>query len=96
MLGYAIFIMVLALFAHNGALLFWFSQDVSIYGRLRGLNKWLLDLSAFSFWGVSLGTAILAAFIAKLLGVVGIYVSLAAAIVVLKDLAVINKARKAK
>lgn len=95
MLGYAIFLMVLALFFHNGLLLFWYSQDVSIYGRLKGLNRWILDLSAFLFWGVTLGSAIFASFIASNLGVVGIFVSIAAAVVILKDLSAIARVRKA-
>lgn len=95
MLGYVIFITVLAVFAHNGLLLFWFDKDVSIYGRLRGLNRWILDLSAFNFWGLTVGSAFLAAFICKTLGVVGIFVGIAATVLVLKDLATINKARKA-
>lgn len=96
MLGYAIFIAFLAVFAHNALLLFWHDKDASIYGRLRGLNKWILDLNAFPFFLVTFGAGFAVAFLADLLNVVGVFFSIAVAAIVLKDLAVINKARKAK
>lgn len=94
MLGYVIFLAVLAIFAHNGGLLFLFNQDMSLYGRVSRLNKWILDLPAIGFWAWSLGVAFLMSMALGALGFFGILAGLAAAFFILKDIVAILNVRK--
>jgi len=94
MLGYVIFLVVLAIFAHNGGLLFLFCQDMSLYGRVSRLNKWILDLPAIGFWSVSLGVAFLLSLALGALGFFGILAGLAATFFILKDILAVIAVRK--